>query len=405
MDVYVARQPVFNTRKKIFGYELLFRNGFKNAFPDINGDIATSNVLSNTFFSFELKEILGNTPGLINFTKDLILQKTPLLFPPKHIIIEVLENIEPDREILEALKEFKKKGFTIALDDFVYHEKFRSMMELCKIIKFDLIATPLESLAGIIKDIQKNFNITLLAEKVETYEVFEQAKKMGFHLFQGYFFSKPEILSKKEIAPSQIALLKLINEVGQADFDFKHIEDIVRKDVSVSFKLLKFLNSAYFRRPSPVNTIKDALTYLGVNEIRKFIHIVAVSDLGQDKPAELIRSSVIRARMCELCGTVLKTHFSTEELFTLGLFSFMDALLDQPMEDILKTTSFSRKIKTALLQQDKEFTKILNIIISFEQGNWTDKFFTVMSNSPIEKKLPGFYLDAVRMVNSFFNRS
>ncbi len=403
MNVYVARQPVFNNGKKIFGYELLFRNGFQNVFPNIDGDIATSHVLSNTFFSFELKELLGNKPGLINFTKDLILQKTPLLFPPKHIIIEVLENIEPDRVILEALKEFKKKGFTIALDDFVYHEKFRPMMELCRIIKFDLMATPLDSLADIIKDIQENFDITLLAEKVETYEEFEQAKKMGFHLFQGYFFSKPEILSKKDISVGHIALLKLINEVGRNDFDFNKIENIIKKDVSVSFKLLKFINSAYFGRPSPINTIKDAMAYLGMNELRKFIHIIAVSDLGQDKPAELIRASVIRARMCELCGTILKTHFSTEELFTLGLFSLMDALLDKPMEDILKSISFSQKIKAALLQKDKEFTKILNIIISFEQGDWKNKFYTVMSDTPIGNKLPGFYLDAVRMVNAFFN--
>lgn len=403
MDIYVARQPVFNTHKKIFGYELLFRNGFKNAFPDIDGDIATSNVLSNTFFSFEMKEILGKKPGFVNFTKDLILQKTPLLFPLKHLVVEVLENIEPDRKILAALNEFKKKGFTIALDDFVYHEKFKPMMELCRIIKFDLLATPLESLINIIKDIQNNYNITLLAEKVETYEVFEQAKKLGFRLFQGYFFSKPEILSKKEISANHIVLLKLINEVGQDDFSFKSIEDIIKKDVSVSFKLLKFINSAYFGRPSAINTIKDAITYLGMNELRKFVHIIAVSDLGKDKPAELIRVSVIRARMCELCGTVLKTHFSTEELFTLGLFSLMDALLDKPMEEILNATSFSEKIKAALLKKDKDFAKILDIIISFEQGNWENRFFTVMSDTPIEKKLPGFYLDAVRMVNSFFN--
>lgn len=403
MEVYIARQPVFNTQKKIFGYELLFRNGIQNAFPNINGNIATSNVLSNTFFSFDLKEILGKKPGLINFTKDLILQKTPLLFPLKHFIIEVLENIEPDREILAALKEFKKKGFAIALDDFAYHEKFRPMMELCRIIKFDLMATPLESLADIIKDIQKNYDITLLAEKVETYEVFEQAKKMGFRLFQGYFFSKPEILSRKEIAAHHIVLLKLINEVGQNDFDFKNVEDIIRKDVSVSFKLLKFINSAYFGRSLPINTIKDAITYLGMDELRKFIHIIAMADLGKHKPDELIRVSIIRARMCELCGTVLKTRFSTEELFTLGLFSLMDALLDKPMEEILKSTSFSKKIKNALLKKDKEFTKILTLIISFEQGNWTDKFYTMISNTPIEKKLPGFYLDAVRMVNCFFN--
>ncbi|NOX32568.1 MAG: HDOD domain-containing protein [Deltaproteobacteria bacterium] len=402
MDIFVARQPVFTGQKKIFGYELLFRLGSENAFPDIDGDIATSNVLANTFFSFELKEILGNKPGLINFTKDLILKKTPLLFPQKHIIIEVLENIEPEKKIIDSLKLFKKKGFTIALDDFIYHEKFQPMMELCHIIKFDLIETPLESLADIVKSIQTDYDITLLAEKVETYDEFELAKKMGFNLFQGYFFARPEVLSKKDISSGQITKLKLVDEAGRKELDFKKIETFIKKDVSVSFKLLKFINSAYFGRPTPVNTIKDAITYLGIDELRKFINIVAVSNLNKDKPNELIRSSVIRARMCEQCGSLVKTHFTTDELFTLGLFSFMDAMLDRKMKDILKNISFSNKIKTALLGKDKDFQKILNIIISFEQGNWENNFFAVMSGTPIEKKLPGFYLDAIRMAEAFF---
>jgi EAL and modified HD-GYP domain-containing signal transduction protein len=402
MDIFVARQPIFTLQKKIFGYELLFRLGLENAFPDVDGDIATSNVLSNTFFSFELKEILNDKPGLINFTKKLILQKTPLLFSQQHIIIEVLEDIEPDKEIIDALKLFKQKGFNIALDDFIYHEKFRSMMDLCQIIKFDLIATPLSTLADIVKDVQSNYNITLLAEKVETYEEFELAKKMGFSLFQGYFFSRPEVLSKKDISPNQITKLNLINEAGRKELDFKKIEGFIKKDVSVSFKLLKFINSAYFTRPTPINTIKDAVTYLGTDELRKFINVVAVSDLSKNKPNELIRSSVIRARMCEQCGSVIKTHFTTDELFTLGLFSFMDAMLDSEMEDILKRISFSIKMKKGLLGKDKDFQKILNIIISFEQGDWKSNFYTAMSGTPIEKKLPEFYIDAIRMADSFF---
>ena len=402
MDVYVARQPVFTINKKIFGYELLFRSGLENAFPDIDGDIATSNVLSNTFFSFELKEILGNKPGLVNFTKQLVLQKTPLLFPQQHIIIEILEDIEPDAKIIDAMKEFKAKGFNIALDDFIYHKKFIPMMDLCSIIKFDLIATPLESLSDIIANIQKNYEITLLAEKVETYEEFELAKKMGFTLFQGYFFAKPEILSKREISSNQITKLRLISEVNKREIDLNAIKELIKKDVAVSFKLLKFINSAYFQRPTPINTIKDAITYLGIEELRKFINIVTVSDLCVTKPNELIRSSVIRARMCELCGTVMKTGFSTEELFTLGLFSAMDAMLDSPMETVLESICLSDKIKIALNGKDKAFTKTLKIVASFEQGDWQNNFYTVMSGMPIEKKLPGFYLDAIKMVNSFF---
>jgi len=332
----------------------------------------------------------------------LILQKTPLIFPKDHIIIEVLEDIEPDKEIIDALKQFKKQGFTIALDDFIYHKKFESMMELCKIIKFDLIATPLPSLVNIIKNIQANYDITLLAEKVETYDEFQLAKKMGFTLFQGYFFSKPEVLSKKDISPNQMTQLKLVSEVSRTQIDVKKIEAYIKKDVSISFKLLKYINSAYFNRPVPVNTIKDAITFLGTDELKKFINIVAVSDLSQNKPNELLRSSVIRARMCERCGTVLKTHFTTDELFTLGLLSFMDAMLDCGMQDILKEVSFSKKINTALLGQDKEFKKILNIVISFEQGDWENNLYKIMSGTTILKKLPEFYIDSIRMADSFF---
>ncbi len=402
MDVYVARQPVFTVKRKIFGYELLFRHSLENIFPDTDGDYATSKILSNTFFSFDLKEILGNKPGLVNFTRDLILQKTPLLFPQKDIIIEVLENIEPEPGIIEALQLLKKKGFRLALDDFIYHKKFEPLLDLCSIIKFDLLATPLETLADIIPAIQKDHKITLLAEKVETYEEFELAKSMGFSLFQGYFFARPEILSKKEISSTQITKLRLINEANKKDPDLTVIENLIKKDVAVSFKLLKFINSAHFNRPAAINSIKDAITFLGLSELRKFIHIVTIADLSENKPNELVRCSVIRARMCELCGTVLKTGFSLEELFTLGLFSCIDAMLDCPMKDILKNIHLSEKIKTALERKDREFNKIIEIVSSFEMGEWQNNFFTVMSGTAIEKKLPAFYLDAVKMVNAFF---
>ncbi len=401
MDIYVARQPIFTRRKSIFGYELLFRLGLENAFPDSDGDIATSSVLSSTFFSFELKEILSDKPGLINFTRELLLQKTPLLFPNQHIIIEVLEDIEPDEEIILALQELQKNGFKIALDDFIYHEKFKPMMDLCKIIKFDLIATPLESLKEIVKDIKANYNITLLAEKVETYEEFEMAKEMGFKLFQGYFFSKPEILTKKEISGGQLIKLKLINEISKPEIDTNKIQSLIKKDISISFKLLKFINSAYFSRPTEINTIKDAMTFLGTDELKKFINVIVVSDLSQNKPNELIRSSVIHARMCEQLGSVLKTHFSSDELFTIGLFSFMDAMLDSNMNKVLNNIAFSDKIKNALLGKDKDYKKVVAIVSSYEKGEWDNSFYDIVGGKKIEKKIPEFYFDALKMADTF----
>jgi len=401
MNIFVARQPIFTVQKKVFGYELLFRNSLKNIFPEIDGNTATSNVLSNTFFSFGLNEILAGKPGLVNFTRDLIIEKTPLLFPKEHIIIEVLENIEPEPAVIESLREFKQQGFKIALDDFVYDSKFDPMISFSSIIKFDILATPLETIEPIINDIQSNHKISLLAEKVETHQQFEQAQKMGFVLFQGYFFAKPEIFTKKDISPGQITKMKLINEAGQKDMNMAIIEDLIKKDLSVSFKLLKFINSAYFKRPTSINTVKDAMVFLGIDELKKFIHVVVISDLGENKPNELIRSSMIRARMCEQCGGMLKTNFSTEELFTIGLFSAMDAILDKPMADILIHVTFSDRIKGALLGRDKQYKLLHSLVISFEKGQWDHRLYKLMEGKKIINKLPEFYRDAVQMADSF----
>ncbi|WP_022666944.1 EAL and HDOD domain-containing protein [Desulfospira joergensenii] len=402
MDIYVARQPVFTADKKIFSYELLFRLGFENVFPDVDGDTATSNVLTNTFFSFGLDEILGGKPGLINFTRELILQRIPLFFPKEHIIIEVLEDIEPEPEVIQALQEFKEQGFRIALDDFVYHEKFKPMLELCDIIKFDLMMTPLDTLGPLVERLKAVYPVTLLAEKIETHQKFVQARDMGFELFQGYFFARPEILSQKEISTNQITKFKLIDQAGRTDPDLAQLENLIKRDVSVSFKLLKFMNSAYFLRPAPIDTIKEAILVLGINELRKFISLVVLSDLNDNKPSELVRLAMIRARMCEQCGTVLRTRFSTEELFTIGLFSSIDAILDMPMYMILEQLSFSEKITHALLGFDKQFRQILALVIGFEKGNWDHRLFHLYQGKKILSKLPEFYREAVFMADSFF---
>lgn len=404
MEIYVARQPVFTAQREIFGYELLFRQGFENSFPDIDGCTATSQVLSNTFFSFELNEILGNRPGLINFTRNLIVKRTPLLFPKEHIIIEVLENIAPDPEVLNALFELRTKGFRIALDDFVYDEKYNEMIRLCHMIKFDLMATPLDTLGPVLasKAISGN-EIALLAEKVETYEAFEQAKAMGFELFQGYFFSKPEILSKKTIAPNQVSQFKLIGETNKSDVDLQVLEGLIKQDVAISFKLLKFINSAYFQRRTPIDTIKDAIMFMGTDELKKFINVAVISSLNPDKPNELIRSSVIRARMCEQCGSMLKTHFSTDELFTLGLFSAMDAIMDMPMKDILADIALSETIKDALLGKDTLFEQLSTLVTNYEQGRWDNQLFHRLEGGKLIHQLPAIYLDALQMANAFFS--
>ncbi|MCG8551358.1 MAG: HDOD domain-containing protein [Desulfobacterales bacterium] len=404
MDVFVARQPVFTSDKKLFGYELLFRLSLDNVFPNIDGSAATSGVLANTFFSFGLNDVLSGKPGLINFTRDLLLKQTPLLFPKEHIIIEVLEDIEPEPEIIDALKSFKSKGFRIALDDFVYDHKFSEMIQLCDIIKFDIMATPLDTLAPVLKSIEDELrHITLLCEKVETHQEFEQAKAMGFNLFQGYFFSKPEVISKKGLAANQMTSLKLLNEVSKQDPALNVIEKMIKNDVAISFKLLTFINSAYFKRPTAIDTIKDAITFLGLQELKKFINVVVISGINPDKPNELIRFSLIKARMCEQCAHVLRTRFTPEELFTVALFSTMDAILDMPMKEILEKISLSEKIKGALLGKNRIFNQLNDLITSFEQGQWDHTRFRADKDSKLIQKLPAFYMDALKMADAFLN--
>jgi EAL and modified HD-GYP domain-containing signal transduction protein len=402
MDIFVARQPVFTSDKKLFGYELLFRLSLDNMFPNIDGSAATSGVLSNTFFSFGLNDILGGKPGLINFTRDLLLKQTPLLFPRDHIIIEVLEDIEPEPEIIDVLKAFKSQGFRIALDDFVYDQKFSEMIHLCDMIKFDIMATPLDTLGPVLRSIGNELkHITLLCEKVETHEAFEQAKAMGFELFQGYFFSKPEVISYKGLAANQITNLKLLNEVSKQEPAIDAIKEMIKNDVAISFKLLTFINSAYFKRLTSVDTIKDAITFLGMQELKKFIYVVVVSHMNPDKPTELIRFSMIKARMCEQCAHILKTQFTPEELFTVGLFSNMEAILDMTMEDILERIALSKKIKDALLGKNRMFNQLNDLITSFEQGQWDHARFQADKNSKLIQKLPTFYMDALKMADSF----
>jgi EAL and modified HD-GYP domain-containing signal transduction protein len=398
MDVFIARQPVFYKDKKTFGYELLFRDGFKNSFPEMDGNIATTKVLSSSFFSFGFNEITSNKNALVNFTREHILNKTPITFPEHNLIVEVLENILPEKKILDSLSDLKKKGYKIALDDFVFSNEYEPLIMLADIIKFDLIATPLKQIEPLVKILKNKYKkIVFLAEKVETYEEFEKSKELGFSLFQGYFFAKPEIISNKEIPSQKLALARLVKEISACDPDSKKILDIIKKDVSISYKLLKFINSSYFNRPCKIDTIKDAMTFLGIDELKKYISLIATAGLADNKPNELLKNSVFRARMCELIGSQASSEFRQDELFTIGLFSLIEAMLDKKMDDIIREISFSAKITKALTGQNKTINKILNLISYIETGHW-EKIKNVNKNNLA--KLMDYYLDAIKMADS-----
>jgi c-di-GMP-related signal transduction protein len=395
MDVYIARQPILNRHRKLFGYELLFRGGLTNAFPDIEGDVATSKLLTNSFFTFGIDTITGTVPALINFTEELLLKQLPTMFPKDRIIVEILETVEPGPRIQEACADLARKGYTLALDDFVYEPRFQPLVELAKIIKIDFMLTPMEEIEAMVATFS-DLPIKLLAEKIETYDEFRRAVDMGFTYFQGYFFSKPEILQSRDIQPSKLNTLQIIAEASKEDLDFDRLEKMVNLDVSISYKLLRYINSAFFKRVNEIKSIRQALVFLGAKEVRRFVSLIAAAELASDKPGELIRNAIIRARLCESLGAA--SHQSDErvaELFMLGLFSNIDAMLDDSMDNLMEQLPLSEDIKRALLVETGEMADLLRMVKEYEAGNW-ERFSVLANRLDIqEDQMPECYADAL----------
>ena len=334
MEVFVARQPILDGNKQTFGYELLFRDGMSNIFPDVDGDVATTKVLASSFLSIGIENLTGGKVAFVNFSEELLVRMVPLMFPREKLMVEVLEDVEPGESVVTACRKLTGKGYRLALDDFSYKPDLEPLIGLAMMIKVDFMATPIEEIKALVDRMQGR-NVTLLAEKVETHEDFQQAQAMGFQYFQGYFFNKPEIIAGRDIHPSRIALLRIIAEANRKDFSFKKLEKLIAQDVSTAYKLLRYINSSYFQRVQEISSIKQAIIFLGETEVRQFISLIGMAGLAADKPNELIRVSIIRARLCQLLGKASALDVDESELFTLGLFSLIDAIMDDDIGEIM----------------------------------------------------------------------
>ena len=245
MDIFIARQPIFDIRQNVFAYELLYRSGIKNLYAGINGDQASSEVIGSSFLLFGLENLTMGKKAFINFTRKLLEDEVATLLPKESIVVEVLENVEPDKQMLSACIKLKELGYQLALDDFAYDPRFEPFIDLVDIIKVDFLQTSPQDRAALVQRIG-NKNIKFLAEKVETKEDFNQALQAGYSYFQGYFFSKPNIVSGKDITSFKLTYLQLLQEIGKPDLDFDELEETIKRDVALSYKLLRYINSAAF---------------------------------------------------------------------------------------------------------------------------------------------------------------
>ncbi len=371
MKIFVARQPIFNKNKKVVAYELLFRDSLNNYFPQIEASQASSRVLSSSFASIGIDNVSYNRPVFVNFNKELILRGIPFIFPKEKLVVEILEDVDVDDELLEAVKNLRSKNYRIALDDFFYKSNIEALIKLAHIIKIDFRADQGHVLDNLVKSLCQ-YNKILLAEKVETYEEFENAKKKGFSMFQGYFFSKPEILVSTEISPQKVNIMLAIAQLSNENSNFGDVEEFIKRDPGISYKLLKYINSAFFSRPTEIKSIRHALNLLGEKEIRSFLMMLLLADLGAEKPEELIQTSVVMAKFCELLGKDLGSKVDENELFTVGLFSMLDAIMDRPMELAIKGLPLSERIVKALLGEEDLYTDVLRLVKAYMRGDWNE---------------------------------
>lgn len=371
MDLFIGRQPIFDATRDVRAYELLFRDGFVNSFSNIDGTEATRQVLLNTFVLFGLSRLTGGKPAFINFTRDFLLNDLVRLFPPSSVVVEVLEDIAPDREVIAACRRLKESGYVLALDDVVELDHYGELLEMADVVKIDFRATSPEKRRAIARRLSGG-SATLLGEKVETYEELRVAIDEGFVLFQGYFFAKPEVMQRKDVPGNKAHYLRLLHELRSADTDLDDLERIIKQDVSLSYRLVKYINSPLFGLHSEIRSIRHALTLLGERDVRRWATLAALSTVASDKPPELLETGLLRARFCETLARVVDggVHEAAEEMFLAGLFSVLDALLDLPLEEALRDAGVPARVKAALLGVPSPWRSLLELAFAYERGEW-----------------------------------
>jgi len=360
---YIAKQPILDSNERIFGYELLFRDGPECLFSGVNNDQASLNTIDYSL-AFGTGTVTGDKLAFVNCTRELLVHGLVTLLPPDKTILEILEDIEPDAEVLAACRHLRSLGYRLALDDFLELNLKTPFLDVVTFVKVDIRAN---SRAGQIRIAQElgRRGLALLAEKVETRHEFEVLRAHGYQYFQGYFFCRPIILKTHDIPAAQLNQLRLLTAISDPSLNLKQLDRIVRLDVSLSYRLLRYLNSAAFGL-YPIRSVMHALTMLGESEVRKWVALVTAGILGQDKTPELVRMAVIRAKLCESLAPPSKS----QQYFLTGLFSLLDAMLDRPMAQLVSELPIADECRIALLGGENPPSALLRWCERCERGEF-----------------------------------
>ena len=399
VEVFVARQPIFDRQRRVAGYELLYRSGDSNSVSGGHDDTMTSVSLERALLSFGLEALTGGRDVWINASRRMLLRDHWSMLPASHTVLELLESIKPTPDIIAACHRAKAAGYRLALDDFVYSAAYEPLLTIADFVKIDFRSGNEAQRNQLARDLRGR-NIKILAEKVETEQEFASAERLGYALYQGYFFCRPQLMKTRGVAPNRLGFLRLLREVHSTELDFDAIEDLIAQDVALSLKLLRFLHTAAFGLGREISSIRQALLTLGERNLRKWVSLAAVFGLAQGKPAELVVVALTRARFAELLAPRVKLGERATDLFLVGLLSVVDALTDQDMEAALAPLAISEDLRHALLEGSPPLGGIMHLVLAWERGQWDEAERWMLQLGVSEPEVAPDYAEAVLWAES-----
>jgi c-di-GMP-related signal transduction protein len=372
IQVFIARQPILGLNRRVYGYELLYRSSLWNAFDGTEGSVATTEVIANALMTIGLARLVGNGFAFINFNRDLLLSDVPLMLPPRNVIVEILETVELDDAVVARCRELKSLGFRLALDDVSITAQACPLGALADIVKVDFRQTDASQQERIASHFRQS-QTRLVAEKVETAVEFERARGFGYSYFQGYFFERPAIVTANRVSSQKSTYIRVLNESARKDINYAELERLFKHDPAMTYRLLRYLNSALFSWSSPIHSVRHALSLLGDDELRRWLGLLGLASLAEGKPGALIVAAAIRGRFCELLSSRTGLNARSSELFLMGLLSLFDVVLQCPMEGVVEGLGLSTDVCEVLLgggDESSRLYRVFSLTLAWERADW-----------------------------------
>ncbi|MDR1321629.1 MAG: HDOD domain-containing protein [Gracilibacteraceae bacterium] len=402
MKVHVARQPIFNANRELRAYELLYRDEGAIAYSaNTDGSKATKAVVADAVTAFGMHNLTNGKYGFVNFTRSLLLGALPSLLDPSEFVIEILEDVEIDGEVLAQIEELKRQKYIIALDDYIGEVQNEEIFDYIDIVKVDFQLLDEAARTEIARDLLRR-EITLLAEKVETEAEFRRAIADGYTLFQGYYFAKPTVLSKATLDVSSNTFLRVMRELRRPEPDFSELAKIIRNDISLSFRFLNQMNSAAYYAGYRASSLENALVRLGLKEINRWVTLLFIRETVDKEMEELARMALVRGVFAEKLAQKIGPRVSPEEAFTTGMFSMIDAVLDENLSLVLEELNMSPEVKEALLGADNLLGRILRFTLLYEAGSWDEAFEITDKEKISSEEIADYYMEAIAYADSVF---